>query len=677
MTRNDAVLLCRKELAKHDLIDWHVRLDTNANSRFLALCLCNDKCIIINAHHIDIHPDAEILNTIRHEIAHALTPGHAHDEVWASKAREIGCDNTLPCSHLGLSPHIIDAIRSGSDVQVTFEEQVIRTPKYQITRLQDKCKFCGKVAIEESRKEIGEILFIKLQCGHTLAKQLPKKTPFHEMTSTDGKKPYPFQVEGARFIESALTVGKGAAIFDEMGLGKTIQVLTYLKFHPEAFPVLFVIKSGIKYQWFKEVIRWLGNEYVGQVIQTTSDYIIPGLKTYFVSYDAFVMKSRNIKGKIIESGMPIEKFIERGIKTIVLDECQQIKNPDTSRTKAIRGLVKAAEHVIPLSGTPWKNRGSEFYTVLNMIDPRRFWSYKAFVSRWVDTYYDMGKEKEGGIRNPAEFREYIKDIAIRRERKEVMPELPSISRNLQYTQLDKVTQTTYDDVVSDFVKSYNEKVISGEDPFGSFGDDEPIIAQLARMRHLTGLSKIPDTIQFVEEFIEETDRKLVIFVHHKDVGSILYEKLKKQYGATIPVMKLEGGMDSARRFEIQEAFNRAPRALLVASTLASGEGLNLQTAADCILHERQWNPANEEQAEGRFIRIGQTSNAVIGTYMTAAGTVDEQLAGIVERKRLAFHAAMNQGEMPVWNQKDIIRELTETIVNDWNKKNKANKQKVS
>ena len=34
--------------------------------------------------------------------------------------------------------------------------------------------------------------------------------------------------------------------------------------------------------------------------------------------------------------------------------------------------------VIPLSGTPWKNRGSEFFVVLNMLDPRQFHSYEYF-----------------------------------------------------------------------------------------------------------------------------------------------------------------------------------------------------------------------------------------------------------------------------------------------------------
>ena len=81
MTRESAVRLTREELDKSGLNDWHIRLNTDAHGRFLGLCSYKDKCIILNAHHIDIHPDVEIINTIKHEVAHSLTYGHGHDEI--------------------------------------------------------------------------------------------------------------------------------------------------------------------------------------------------------------------------------------------------------------------------------------------------------------------------------------------------------------------------------------------------------------------------------------------------------------------------------------------------------------------------------------------------------------------------------------------------------------------
>lgn len=707
LTRAQASMLCRDELLKHGLTDWHVRYTMNANSPFLGLCDYKSKSIILNAHHIDIHPKTEVINTIRHEIAHALTPGQGHNDVWATKAREVGCDNTIPCSHLTLPDHVIDAIRSGNNVEVTIDEQIIRTPKYTVTRLLDKCttildngKPCGKVAKEKSSTIIKSLnqKWTTLECGHIRIVTLPKETPYEKLVNTRGHKPYGYQVTGMRFLELAMATRNGAAIFDEMGLGKTPQAMGYLKFADENFlslkpkvqaanthlnrmPVLFLIKSGLKYQFFAEMLSWMGDKYVGQVVKTSKDHLIPGLKTYFASYDIFTPKVRIIKGKRVESGMDIEKISALGIKTVVLDECQQIKNPDSTRTQQIRKLIKlTGAKVIALSGTPWKNRGSELYTVLNMIDPLRFNSFEAFKKRYVKYYYDGNKDVEGGFKDPEGFRELISDIAIRRERNEVMKELPLITRSRWLTELDDARQKVYNDEVSDFVKWYNEKVIGGDEDSIWSDPTSPLIAKLARMRHITGLAKIPTTLEFVKDFLEETDRKMVIFHHHVDVGDLIEEELKEKYGpgteTNIPILRLTGGLDSAKRYAIQQQFNEAPRAILVASQGASGEGLNLQTCADCIMHERQWNPANEEQCEGRFIRIGQKSTAVIGTYVTAQGTVDHFLDTIVERKRAEFHASMNKGEMPIWKQANILKELAEAIVDDYNKQHNVKKNKI-
>jgi hypothetical protein len=96
------------------------------------------------------------------------------------------------------------------------------------------------------------------------------------------------------------------------------------------------------------------------------------------------------------------------------------------------------------------------------------------------------------------------------------------------------------------------------------------------------------------------------------------------------------------------------------------------------MHERHWNPQNEDQAApGRFRRIAASHKVVNVTFMTAAGTVDEILAGIVERKRAYFHEAMNKGEMPVFQEKALAKEIAEGIIKKYNESGKKSITKMA
>ncbi len=128
----------------------------------------------------------------------------------------------MPCATYGLSPLAIDAIRSGSLLEIDFEEQTIRTPKYKVTRYQDKCDVCGKVAKEASSKEFrsGKKLkkMVTLECGHIRITDADSQSPFEDIVfdglesckhtwdkttciECGAHKLYPFQIEGARFLE--------------------------------------------------------------------------------------------------------------------------------------------------------------------------------------------------------------------------------------------------------------------------------------------------------------------------------------------------------------------------------------------------------------------------------------------------------------------------------------------
>jgi SNF2 family DNA or RNA helicase len=459
-----------------------------------------------------------------------------------------------------------------------------------------------------------------------------------------------------KFLEKGLSIAKGVACFDDMGLGKTIQAGGTLKFHPELWPTLWVVKSGIKYQTSDFIINWMGDDFVPQIINTSKDWLIPGLRNYIISYDMLVAKTRTLKnGTVVNSGFDITQFDRVGIKCVVLDECQQIKNVDASRTQMVRKVVKDRK-VIPLSGTPWNNRGSELFPALNMMDPIKFHSAEGFKRQWVDTYWSGNQLKEGGIRNVARFREYTKDIIIRRERSVVMPELPATNRTKLNVTMDAQQEAAYDEAVENFMQWFEDHK---QQATGIH-----ILAAMARLRQLVGLAKIPATLDYVDEFVEDTDRKLIVFAHHVDVQAMLYDAIVERYSDQFPIYRITADTKPEERYNIQVAFNKAPRAIIVASQLAAGEGLNLQTCSDIVMHERQWNPGKEQQCEDRVARIGQESKHInaIYTHMQGLTAIDAQLDAIVEGKRVSFHKTMNNTEMQTWSENAIGVELGAAII---------------
>jgi predicted SprT family Zn-dependent metalloprotease len=87
---------------RHGLSGW--RLEVSARlKRTLGLCDYRRRSIRVNAFYAENNPEGVVLNTLRHEVAHALTPGHGHDRTWVAAVR-LGCTASRVCDEAVLLP---------------------------------------------------------------------------------------------------------------------------------------------------------------------------------------------------------------------------------------------------------------------------------------------------------------------------------------------------------------------------------------------------------------------------------------------------------------------------------------------------------------------------------------------------------------------------------------------
>jgi SNF2 family DNA or RNA helicase len=507
-----------------------------------------------------------------------------------------------------------------------------------------ECSVCHKIAVESSRMKIGSTTLIRLACGHiTSTQSFTSDDSSYEnlLVFNDGGKPRPYQLDAIKFAEDS---GFRCIIADEQGVGKTIEALCTIKLHPEKLlPCVLVVPSSVKLQWMYEIHKICGNgpEFLTQVIQSGKEKALPGFKFYIVSYD--MLKKEDIFEYVDD------------IKLIVIDECQRIKNHLSDRAKAVQRVAAKTPHIIPMSGTPIKNNAGEYFTVLNLVAPRLFPHYQRFLETYCDAYETFYSHKVGGLKDAARFHEDTKSLVIRRTKNEVLKDLPSLDRKFYHVELDKKLNKAY----ANALKELDELLYSEESSFDTAGAK---IAIMARMRHITGVSKVTECVDFTTEFLLSTDRKMTIFTEHKDVAELVKANLNKWLsdGGFEPCLHLHSGLDSTKRQELVEQFRDGKNRITIAATKAAGEGLNLQFCSDAIILERQWNPANEEQAEARFHRFGQI-NSVSITYMIASGTIDEYFTELVEQKRAIVASAMDNKEIK-WDQQSLMKELAEMLV---------------
>jgi len=466
-----------------------------------------------------------------------------------------------------------------------------------------------------------------------------KTAPVKEVKEIPGLKGtlYPFQHGGVSFIESR---GGRALIGDEMGLGKTVQALAWLQLHPEARPAVIVVPASLKLNWEREVFSWMTDTLpivLSGRPKSKGEYKPGNNKDVFIiNYDILPNK-REKQGKkqveIANTGWA-DILLKLKPKAVILDECHYIKNSKAYRTKDAKRLCKAADHVICLSGTPIINRPIEMFNAIQAIEPGIFPSFWDYAQRYCGATHNGFGWDFGGAQNEDELHEkLVSTIMLRRLKKDVLKDLPPKVRTV--IPLELSNRAEYDKASADFIEWLGEK---DPDKVAAAERAETLV-RIEKLKQLCIKGKGKQAVEWIRDYIEQ-DGKLVVFATHKAT----IKALQKHFPEISVV--LDGSTAMKDRQAAVDRFQKDPKIkLFLGNIKAAGVGLTLTAASATCFVELGWTPGEHDQAEDRVHRIGQEADSVNAYYLVADGSVETEIAALLDEKRKVLAAVLDGEEV--------------------------------
>lgn len=461
--------------------------------------------------------------------------------------------------------------------------------------------------------------------------------------------PYPFQKDAVAYCMDLLLEEGYSAIGDQTGLGKSLEAILVMNKLNEVIGrdnlknVLIICPPRVKLGWRDEIKKWSTCDHLLTVIVDANGW--PDVSRFFGSgYGRIVIIHPHIVHKYKAKLDSIEWDF------VVLDEWHKFINKANRWSKVImgghvpekidkRGKRTPEKHLKPIpmrrklamTYTPIRNRTPELFTLLNFFDPLTWDNFEAYKRRyykkvWSEELQKYEYQTESML---AELNERVRRWGlIRRETAEVRPDLPTLTKQiveLEIPEFNKIEERMLDEMGmsrSEYVSyKLKEPTKSNDDLSGRV---DGVVVQGRSMLERAGIEQkarreasiavVPIAIDFLKDGILE-DHPVLYFFHHRTHG----EMLKEQFGSSAEL--LYGGLKDEESQRIVDRAWKDPtlRLLLMSTTIA--EGINLQCYWHCIFGEPDYSPGVMDQAAGRILRIGQTSERVLAQYFLPHGSV--------------------------------------------------------
>lgn len=445
----------------------------------------------------------------------------------------------------------------------------------------------------------------------------------------------PYQENGLKWLYTNTSKGFGSCIADDMGLGKTIQVISLLlKLKDEnklKNPAIVICPTTLMGNWTKELKMFA-----------------PTLKTsiYHGPDRKLDLKSDIIITTFAILRIDIEEIKKTNWGMVVVDEAQNIKNPDTSQTIAVKSLKSDIK--IAMTGTPVENKLTELWSIFDFINKGYLGSIRDFQKS-----YAIPIERFKQINRAEKLKLSISPFILRRLKtdKSIIDDLPEKMVLDEYCYLSKPQAALYEKTLNDIMSQI--ATIKGINRRGMIFKLITALKQICNhpYQYLKAGEMTKDISGKCEKFISllsnilDNGEKTIVFTQYKQMGTILSSIIKNEL-QTEPLF-FHGALTPAQREELLDKFSNDPESkIMILSLKAGGTGLNLTAATNVIHYDLWWNPAVEDQATDRSFRIGQDKNVMVHRLVTL-GTFEEKIDEMIKQKKELVNLAVFEGEKTI------------------------------
>ncbi len=440
----------------------------------------------------------------------------------------------------------------------------------------------------------------------------------------------PYQRRGLGWLQFLHRLGLGGCLADDMGLGKTPTTLAHLAGLPG--PHLVVCPLSVVRNWEAEAARF--TPFMRVMVHHGTGRLETQAFINAVAQHDLVVTTYQVAARDLDT------FQQVPWATVVLDEAQAVKNPDTRTARAMRALP--AGQRIALTGTPVENRLTELWSIFQIVAPGLLGNATQFRQHFANPI-----EREHDPVAIAELRRLTGPFLLRRTKadKSLVPDLPDKVEQVAWAPLTREQAHMYQAVVDQLLADAQEA--TGMRRRGL------VLAALTRLKqicnhpaHALGdgskLGGRSGKLQRFDELVTDlldADEQALVFTQFREMGLLLQTHLHERFHQTVPF--LHGGVTKQGRDRMVQQFQAgtATSPLLLVSLKAGGTGLNLTAASQVVHYDRWWNPAVEDQATDRAWRIGQ-SRTVFVHKLVCEGTVEEKIDALINDKRTLANAVV-------------------------------------